>query len=144
MPINEVIDSDKLKSRAIVFYDGSCGFCQASVQLVLKHNIRRNLYFAALQSDVLEAVAPSAQHPDPLPDSVVFYEGGRLFTESDAVLRIARHLNFPLSLLYYFRFIPLSFRNFVYRFIAKHRYKISGQTEACMLPSPEQRARFVA
>lgn len=138
-----MIQPEQLQS-AIVFYDGTCGFCQASVQLVLKHNKGRNLNFAALQSGVLESLVPLSQRPDPLPDSVVFYEHGRLFTESDAVLRIARHLNFPYSLLYYFRFIPLSFRNFLYRFIAKHRYKIAGQTEACMLPSPEERARFVA
>ncbi|RDV15794.1 DUF393 domain-containing protein [Pontibacter diazotrophicus] len=136
--------TEQLQGKPIVFYDGTCGFCQASVQLVLKHNKGRNLNFAALQSGVLENLVPLSQRPDPLPDSVVFYEQGRLFTESDAVLRIARHLNFPFPVLYYFRFIPLSFRNFLYRFIARHRYKIAGQTEACMLPSPEERARFVA
>ncbi|MBC5994573.1 thiol-disulfide oxidoreductase DCC family protein [Pontibacter cellulosilyticus] len=134
---------EKLSKRAIVFYDGSCGFCQASVQLVLKYNQQQDLYFAALQSDVLQAVVPKAQVPDTLPDAVLFWEGGNLYSESDAALRIARHLNFPFSILYYFRFIPLSFRNFVYRFIAKHRYKIAGRTDSCMLPSPAQRARFV-
>ncbi|WP_347156490.1 thiol-disulfide oxidoreductase DCC family protein [Pontibacter chitinilyticus] len=136
--------SEKLPDRAIVFYDGTCGFCQASIQVVLKYNKRQNLHFAALQSGVLEELVPAAQRPDPLPDSMLFYEDGKLYTESEAALRIARHLNFPLSVLYYFRIIPLSFRNFVYRFIAKHRYLIAGRTEACMLPSPEERARFVA
>lgn len=142
--MDATVDIEVFKSRAIVFYDGSCGFCQASVQLVLKHNKRRNICFAPLQSGLHKALMPSAQLPDPLPDSVVFFEHGKLYTESDAVLRIARHLNFPLSALYYFRFIPLSFRNFVYRFIARHRYKIAGRTEACLLPGPEERARFVA
>ncbi|GAA4428891.1 hypothetical protein GCM10023188_13640 [Pontibacter saemangeumensis] len=137
-------DPEKLQGESIVFYDGTCGFCQASVQLVLKHNKRHNLTFAALQSGVLEALVPAARRPDPLPDSVVFYEQGQLYTESDAVLRIARHLSFPFAALYYFRFIPLSFRNFVYRFIARHRYKIAGQAQACMLLGPEERARFVA
>ncbi|GAB3535752.1 thiol-disulfide oxidoreductase DCC family protein [Pontibacter brevis] len=139
-----VIKPEQLQDKSIVFYDGTCGFCEASVQLVLKHNRRRNISFAALQSGVLEELVPLSQRPDPLPDSVVFFEQGRLFTESDAVLQIARHLNFPYRVLYYFRFIPLSFRNFLYRFIVRHRYKIAGQTEACMLPSPEERARFVA
>lgn len=139
-----ITDITDLKHRAIVFYDGSCGFCQASVQLVLKYNQQQNLYFALLQSEVLPALMPNAQIPEPLPDSILFWERGRLFTESEAVLRIARHLTFPLSILYYFRFIPLSFRNFVYRFIARHRYKIAGRTDSCMLPSPAQRARFIA
>ena len=134
----------QLQGKSIVFYDGTCGFCQASIQLVLKHNVRRNLSFAALQSGVLDALVPATQRPDPVPDSVVFYEHGQLYTESEAVLRIARHLRFPFAALYYFRFIPLSFRNFLYRFVAQHRYKIAGQAAACMLPSPEERARFVA
>ncbi|MDX5417960.1 MAG: DCC1-like thiol-disulfide oxidoreductase family protein [Hymenobacteraceae bacterium] len=135
---------DRLQGLPIVFYDGTCGFCQASVQLALRYNKRQNLHFAALQSGLVEQLVPQAQVPNPLPDSILYFENGCLYTESEAALRIARHLNFPWSVLYYFRFIPLSFRNFVYRFIAKHRYRIAGRNEACMLPSPEERARFVA
>ncbi|MBF8963044.1 DUF393 domain-containing protein [Pontibacter sp. FD36] len=135
---------DRLQGLPIVFYDGTCGFCQASIQIALKYNTRQNLHFAALQSGLVEQLVPQQLVPDPLPDSILFFENGQLYTESEAALRIARHLNFPWSVLYYFRFIPLSFRNFVYRFIAKHRYRIAGRNEACMLPSPEERARFVA
>ncbi len=135
---------EQLQGKSIVFYDGTCGFCQASIQLALKYNKKQDLYFAALQSGLAQELVPQAQLPDPLPDSILFFENGRLFTESEAALRIARHLTFPWSVLYYFRFIPLSFRNFVYRFVARHRYLIAGRTEACMLPSPEERARFIA
>lgn len=134
----------QLQGRPIVFYDGTCGFCQASIQIILKHNKSQDLYFAALQSGMLETLVPPEQLPDPLPDSIIFYEQGKLFAESEAALRIARHLDSPLSALAHFRFIPLSFRNLVYRFIAKHRYKIAGRIEeACLLPSPQERARFV-
>lgn len=136
-------DLEQLQGKPVVFYDGTCGFCQGSVQVVLKNNKRQNLYFAALQSGVMEALVPKAQIPHPLPDSILFYENGRLYTESEAALRIARHLDFPLSILAVFRIIPLSFRDFVYRLVARNRYRIAGRTEACMLPSPEQRARFV-
>ncbi|HEY4651283.1 MAG TPA: DCC1-like thiol-disulfide oxidoreductase family protein [Pontibacter sp.] len=136
-------DRKKLQEKAIVFYDGSCGFCQASVQLVLKYNRRQNLYFAALQSGVLEQVVPAAQIPDPLPDAVLFYENGKLYVASEAALRITHHLKFPLGLFSYFRFIPVSFRDKIYSFIARHRYKIAGRQAACVLPAPAQRARFL-
>lgn len=137
-------DVAQLQGKSIVFYDGTCGFCQGSVQVVLKHNKRQDLYFAALQSGMLEALVPNQQLPEVLPDSMLFYENGRLYQESEAALRIAGHLNFPLSILSVFRIIPLSFRDFVYRLIAKNRYRIAGRTESCMLPSPAQRARFIA
>ncbi|WP_299754506.1 DCC1-like thiol-disulfide oxidoreductase family protein [uncultured Pontibacter sp.] len=132
----------QLQGKPVIFYDGTCGFCQGSVQVVLKYNQRQNLYFAALQSGVMEALVPKAQIPGPLPDSILFYENGRLYSESEAALRIARYLDFPLSILAVFRIIPLSFRDFVYRLVARNRYRIAGRTDACMLPSPEQRARF--
>ena len=137
------IELEQLQGKSIVFYDGTCGFCQGSVQVVLKRNSRQNLYFAALQSDVLKAVVPVHQLPEVLPDSILFFENGKLYAESDAALRIAAHLDFPFSLLSVFRIIPLSFRNFVYQFIAKNRYRIAGRTESCLFPSPSQRARFV-
>ncbi|MCC9137449.1 thiol-disulfide oxidoreductase DCC family protein [Pontibacter silvestris] len=133
----------ELQDMPIVFYDGTCGFCQASVQLVLKHNKHKDLHFAALQSGLAQTLVPQQQVPDPLPDSMLFYEHGKLYSESDAALRVARYLNFPWSWFYYFKFIPLSFRNFVYRIIAKNRYSIAGRTEACMLPTPEERIRFI-
>lgn len=133
----------ELQDKAIVFYDGTCGFCQASIQLILKYNKRRNLYFATLQGDVLPQLVSRSELPDPLPDAILFYEQGKLYSASEAALRIARHLNFPFPLLYKFRFIPLSFRNFIYDLIAKHRYRIAGRYDACLLPSEEQRARFI-
>ncbi|GAB3819215.1 thiol-disulfide oxidoreductase DCC family protein [Pontibacter rugosus] len=135
---------EQLKGKAIVFYDGTCGFCQGSVQIVLKHNKQQNLYFAALQSGALEALVPTQQLPEIMPDSILFFDKGKLYAESEAALRIAGYLDFPLSLLSVFRIIPLSFRDFVYRLVAKNRYRIAGRTESCMLPSPAQRARFVA
>lgn len=134
---------EQLQDRPIVFYDGTCGFCQGSVQLVLRHNKKQNLYFAALQSGLLEQFLPGTTAPQPLPDSVFFYEKGRLYSQSEAALRIARYLDFPFSLIYYFRIIPLTFRDFVYSLVARHRYLIAGRTESCLLPTPEQRARFV-
>lgn len=142
--MSNAFDLQQLQKSPIVFYDGTCGFCQGSVQIVLRYNKQQNLHFAALQSGALEALVPPEQLPVPLPDSILFYENGRLFAESEAALRIARHLSFPLSLLYNFRFIPLSFRDQVYRFVARNRYKIAGRNESCLLPSPEQRARFIA
>lgn len=135
--------NNQLRQRSIVFYDGACGFCQEGVQLILKHNRDRNLYFATLQSGLAEALVPNSQLPHPLPDSMLFYEQDRLYTESEAVLRIARHLKFPFSIAYFFRFIPLSFRNYAYRFVARNRYRIAGRREVCMLPTPEERARFI-
>ena len=136
-------EAEQLQDKPIVFYDGTCGFCQGAVQFVLRHNKKQNLYFAPLQSDLFKTFLPDVALPDPMPDAVFFYEQGRLFSESDAGLRIARHLDTPFSWLYYFRILPQAVRNALYRFIAKHRYKIAGRTASCVLPDSAQRQRFL-
>lgn len=36
----------------ILFYDGDCVFCNASVQFALKHRKKNSIYFSALQSEL--------------------------------------------------------------------------------------------
>jgi predicted DCC family thiol-disulfide oxidoreductase YuxK len=39
--------------------------------------------------------------------------------------------------------IPAGLRDALYRWIARNRYRWFGQRESCMLPTPEDRARFI-
>lgn len=46
-------------------------------------------------------------------------------------------------LFYMFIIIPEPIRNFIYDQIAKHRYRVFGKKESCMLPSVEIESRFL-
>jgi predicted DCC family thiol-disulfide oxidoreductase YuxK len=41
------------------------------------------------------------------------------------------------------RLVPRWLRDPMYRFVARHRYRIFGQSRTCFLPAPKQRARFM-
>lgn len=76
-------------------------------------------------------------------DSVILFENGRFYTKSTAILRIARKLGFTTKLLYGFIIVPAFIRNWVYDFIARHRYKWYGKMESCWLPTPDLKKRFI-
>ena len=76
-------------------------------------------------------------------DSVILFENGRFYTRSTAVLRIARRLAFPTRFLFAFIIVPAFIRNWVYDFIAGHRYKWYGKMDACWLPTPDLKKRFI-
>ena len=78
-----------------------------------------------------------------LPDSVVLIEDGRVYTRSTAALRIVRRLVFPWPLIYALMVVPRPLRDMVYDLIARHRYWWFGKRDACMVPTPEIRARFL-
>jgi predicted DCC family thiol-disulfide oxidoreductase YuxK len=46
-------------------------------------------------------------------------------------------------IFYVFKIIPAFLRNPVYDLVAKNRYRIFGRTDACRIPTPELKARFL-
>ncbi|TGE15160.1 thiol-disulfide oxidoreductase DCC family protein [Hymenobacter elongatus] len=131
---------------ATILFDGVCNLCNGFVQFVIERDTTGRFRFASLQSAAGQALL--AQHGITLgptgPETVILVEQNQVFTHSTAVLRIARQLGSAWPLLYAFILVPRFLRDATYRFVARHRYQWFGQREACMLPTPELRQRFLA
>lgn len=127
---------------SLVLYDGLCNFCDASVKFIWKHNKTGTIHFASLQSETGQELLKQYQIPPDI-DSFIFIDNGKAYLESDAAFRVARHLDKPWSLLRIGRLFPRPVRNAGYQMIARNRYKWFGQKEACEIPPPEVRARFI-
>lgn len=131
----------------ILLYDGACGFCQASVQWVLRRDRRRTVRFAPLQGAVGSAIR--ARHPElATADSVVWVEdpGGpaeRVAIKSAAAAEVLRYLGGGWGLLRMAWIAPRALRDAVYDLVARHRHRLPLGAEACLLPGPEERARFL-
>jgi len=127
----------------IVLYDGVCGLCARSVRWILRHERDHALRFAPLQGDT--AAALRARHPR-IPaelSTVVLVDGGRVHLRSQAFMHLARHLRRPWRWLYHLRWIPGFLPDLGYRVVARVRYRVFGKHDACELPAPDQRARFL-
>jgi predicted DCC family thiol-disulfide oxidoreductase YuxK len=130
-----------------ILFDGVCNLCNGFVQFVIRHDPARRFRFAALQSDAGQALlrghglAAAAVATDP--ESVLLLSGGRLYSHSDAVLRIARGLGGIWRLAAVGRILPRTWRDALYRLVARHRYHWFGRQESCLLPTPALKARFL-
>jgi predicted DCC family thiol-disulfide oxidoreductase YuxK len=132
-----------------LFYDGTCGLCARSVQFILKRERDdRTIQFAPLQGETAAGIMRA--HPELAKvDSIILVEedasGHRhISTRSDAVLRILRYLGgvwSPLAAVA--RVLPGFIRNTAYDLVARTRYQVFGRDTACLLPTPEQRKRFL-
>ena len=130
-------------SAPIVLYDGVCGFCNQSVQLILRHDRRGRFRFAALQSEVGQALLERHGLPTDDMDTFVLVEDGRAYLRSTGALRVARGLGGAWRLASVLAVIPRPVRDFFYDLVARYRYRIFGKLDACMLPPPEVRSRFL-
>jgi predicted DCC family thiol-disulfide oxidoreductase YuxK len=127
----------------VVLFDGVCNLCDASVTFVIDRDPAGEIRFAALQSEVGQALRRRFRVPDEAAASVLFVEDGRCYRESTAALRICRYLSGWWPLLAWLLVLPVPVRDLVYRWIARNRYRWFGVREACRVPTPELRARFL-
>jgi predicted DCC family thiol-disulfide oxidoreductase YuxK len=75
--------------------------------------------------------------------TIVLLEGETITVESDALLKISRKLGGAWNLVYLFIIIPKFIRDDVYRFVSRHRYRLFGLRDSCMVPSPEFLDKFI-
>lgn len=127
----------------IVLFDGVCNLCNASINFIIDHDRKRRFRFAALQSEAARAALERAGASDDLPDSMILIDSRGVHTRSDAALRIASRLGLPWSLLAVFLALPRFLRDPIYACIARNRYRWFGRQNACRVPAPELRARFL-
>lgn len=131
-----------MKAQPVIFFDGVCNLCNASVQFVIEHDQENYFKFSALQGDYAKAVLPKFNvNPSSL-NSTLLLEDGKLYTKSSSALRVAKKLNGIWPLLYGFIIVPKFIRDWVYDLVAKNRYKWWGKQETCWLPTPALKNKF--
>lgn len=143
---------------AILLFDGVCSLCNGVVDFVIEHErAGAGVKFAALQSDgARELLDPRvgaersrelrAERPDggaDDPGTVVLVLGDAVFERSTAVLHLATFLRWPWRLVQVGWLLPRFVRDALYEWVARHRYAWFGKKEACRIPTPEERARFL-
>jgi predicted DCC family thiol-disulfide oxidoreductase YuxK len=130
----------------LLLYDGLCGFCDGTVQFILRRDPQGPLCFAPLQGETARAVLIG--HPELLGvDSLILVigvgEDQRVVVRSEAVLHIAKYLGGVWSLATILRVIPRPLRDGAYAFFARRRYQLFGRYDTCPVPAPEVRERFL-
>lgn len=130
-------------SGPILLFDGVCNLCNASVRWLIAHDRAARFRFASLQSEPGRALLAQRGLPLDAMDTVVLVEGDAHWTKSDAALETARRLGGAWRLAVLFKALPRSLRDAVYEWVARNRYARWGKRDACWVPTPELRARFL-
>lgn len=126
----------------IVLFDGDCNFCDRSVQFIIKNDRQATFKFASLKSAKGQELVEKYNVPQTV-DSLILIEGNCYYDQSTAALRICKDLSWPWKLAVPLLVVPKPIRDYFYRLFAKNRYKWFGKKDACQLPTPEMRKRFL-
>ncbi len=126
-----------------VLFDGVCNFCNASINFIIDRDKKGIFKFAALQSEIGQEILKRYGLKQHNFDSIILEKEGKIYKKSDAALEIARNIDGLWKNFYIFKIIPSFLRNPIYDLIAKNRYRIFGRTDACRIPTPALKARFL-
>jgi len=133
------------EGKKIVLFDGVCNFCNSSVRFIIKRDKKDIFRFASLQSDLGQQLTKERGIDTSNIDSIILIDPGQAyFIKSTAALEISKELTGLYPVLSVFLFLPESLRDFVYDFVAKHRYQWFGKLEACPMPSADEQSKFLA
>ncbi len=105
----------------IIFFDGYCAMCHWAVKWIARADKKAQFYFAPLQGTTAKE---KLNGPMPLPDSIAYYEDGRVFFYSKACFKIAWQLGGFWALIGWMSFLPdwaLYPTDLIYKAIAKSR-----------------------
>lgn len=132
------------KNKKLILFDGVCNLCNNSVLKVIKYDIKNTFLFASLQSNTGKEITDYLKIDTSKIDSIILYEAGVSYDiKSTAILKVMKSFGGFWFLTQIGFLFPETFRNYIYDYIAKNRYKWFGKKETCMIPTTELKAKFL-
>ena len=132
-----------MQNHHIILFDGVCNFCNFWVNFIIDRDKDDIFKFAALQSEAGQKLLNKFNLKTEDFDTFILIDSEIYFTKSTAALKIARKLNYPVKVLYYFIFIPKFLRDLIYSLIAINRYKLFGKRDVCRVPTENEKEKFL-
>lgn len=127
----------------IIVFDGVCVLCSGWVHFLLRADRAARYRFASMQSQSGRSLL--ARHGLDADDPVSFLlvTPARAWTESDAIVRVLTGLGGAWRMAAALRLLPRRVRDPLYRAVARHRYRLCGRRDACLVPDENVRNRFL-
>ena len=130
--------------KKIILFDGVCNLCNNAVQTVIKYDKKNQYVFTSLQSETGKQILQHLKIDTEKVDSIILYDPSiAYYIKSSAAIKIMNSFSGAWKLTHALWIFPTSFRDFIYDFIAKNRYKWFGKKKECMLPTPNLKSKFL-
>ena len=131
------------KNEFVVYYDGICGLCDFFVNLIVKIDSKGILKFSSLQGESGQKLLKDLNYDSDELNTVLFRANDQVYTKSTAVFRIIKTVGGLWNVFLIFNLLPTSFTDFIYKNIAKNRYKLFGKLDQCDISKFNKPGQFI-
>jgi predicted DCC family thiol-disulfide oxidoreductase YuxK len=127
-------------TNPVIIFDGVCRLCNGFINFIIKHDRKKIFRFATLQGNFYKSLSETLATDQ---QSVILYTGDKIFTKSDAALKILAMLGYPFRAAAILFLIPAPFRNAIYSIISRYRFSWFGKTKSCRMPGKDEEKLFI-
>jgi predicted DCC family thiol-disulfide oxidoreductase YuxK len=129
-------------ASGLILFDGVCVFCSRWVAFVIARDHEAQFRFLTIQGEAGRTLAARLGIDVEEPETSAVVLDGLGYMKSDAALMVLQRL--PRWRWVAIAWLcPRPIRDFFYDRIARNRYRIFGKLDACIVPTPDVRPRFV-
>jgi predicted DCC family thiol-disulfide oxidoreductase YuxK len=129
--------------RPIIVFDGYCVLCSGWVSFVLRHDRHATYRILPAQSPIGRALYVHYGLDPQDCETYILLQDGVAWFKSEATIRMTQGLGFLWSLAGVFRVVPRSWRDRLYAWVARNRFRVFGRRAACHGPDPRHADRFL-
>ncbi len=131
----------------LVLFDGLCGFCDRAVRWMLAHDREGRLHYAPLQGATAARLRERHAEIPVDTETLVYVDASSgeecVYLRSEAIFRLCAELDRGWRWLSWLRWLPRGLTDLVYGAFVRRRYRLFGRLDACRVPAPHERARFL-
>ena len=118
----------------IIVFDGICHVCSGGVRFLERRDVQPPFELIPMQTPEGKALLAEYGIDPEDPVSFLVLDRGRHFTESDGSIHMIAAMGGLWRLVLAVRVIPKAWRDWLYRLLARNRYRGFGRRSTCYLP----------
>ena len=135
--------SDLNDKSNIIFFDGVCNLCNFWVKYVVRNDPDFVFYFSNLQSEFATNFLTENNIKSDF-ETIIFFTNGKFLKQSNAIVSILFKIGgFNRFLSRIIKPLPVKFRDGLYKFISRNRYRLFGKKKHCVIPDKNLNKRFL-
>lgn len=127
----------------VTVMDGECALCTAGARLIARFDKAGEFRICRTQSELGTALLRHYGLDAGDPESWLYIVDGRAYTSLDGMIRAGARIGGAGWVLQPLKLLPRPAQDWLYRRLARSRYRLFGRADICALPDAELRARLI-